>query len=81
MLTSVLKEITSVRKFFESRSSDADPTSLQHSFADAIIHKIGMMKDFGAMDAAKINETLCTAIFLVACSLPRNGSQNARRRL
>ena len=46
-LTSVLKEITSVRKFFESRSSDADPTSLQHSFADAIVHKIGVMKDFG----------------------------------
>ena len=46
-LTSVLKEITSVRKFFESRSSDTDPTSLQHSFADAIVHKIGVMKDFG----------------------------------
>ena len=54
----VVKEITSVRKFFGTRSSDSDPTALQQSFADSIIHKIGLMKDFGAMDAAKLNEAL-----------------------
>ena len=57
-LISVVKEITSIRKFFETRGSDSDPTALQQSFADSIIHKIGLMKDFGAMDAAKINEAL-----------------------
>ena len=54
----VVKEITSVRKFFGTRTSDSDPTALQQSFADSIIHKIGLMKDFGAMDAAKLNEAL-----------------------
>jgi hypothetical protein len=57
-LLCVLKEINSVRKFFETRSSDSDPTALQQSFADSIIHKISLMKDFGAMDAAKLNEAL-----------------------
>lgn len=57
-LISVVKEITSIRKFFETRGSDSDPTALQQSFADSVIHKIGLMKDFGAMDAAKINEAL-----------------------
>jgi hypothetical protein len=57
-LLHVVKEITSVRKFFGTRSCDSDPTALQQSFADSIIHKIGLMKDFGAMDAAKLNEAL-----------------------
>ena len=57
-ITAVMKEITSVRKFFETRGNDSDPTALQQSFADSIIHKISLLKDFGAMDAAKINEAL-----------------------
>lgn len=54
----VVKEIDSVRKFFMTRKGDSDPAALQHSFADSIIHKIGLMKGLGAMDASHINEAL-----------------------
>ena len=58
MAVAVIKEITSIRKFFETRDSDSDPTALQQSFAVSIIHKINLLKSLGPMDGAQINEAL-----------------------
>jgi len=58
MAVAVIKEITSIRKFFETRDSDSDPTALQQSFAVSIIHKINLIKSLGPMDGAQINEAL-----------------------
>ena len=59
-LTHVLKEISSVVAFFQSRgdSGGGDITSLQKTFADSTLNKLNTIKDFGTGDAAQLFEAL-----------------------
>ena len=58
-LTHVLKEISSVSAFFVSRDgSGGDVSGLQKSFADSVLNKLKLVKDFGAGDGAQLHEAL-----------------------
>lgn len=59
MAHAVLKEISSIRSFFESRGGSAsDASALQKSFADSILNKLKLMKEFGPAEGAQINGAL-----------------------
>ena len=58
-LTPVLKEISNVSAFFASRvSSGGDVSGLQKSFADSVLNKLKLVKDFGVGDAAQLHDAL-----------------------
>ena len=60
-ISAVLKEISSVRKFFESSSrnnSEHDPSALQKSFTDSIINKLSPVKAFGPDEGAQVMDAL-----------------------
>jgi len=54
---SILKEIQSVRHFFASREGKENNT-LQKSFADSVLNKLKLVKDFGPGEGAKLNDAL-----------------------
>ena len=56
--SAVLKELRSIDSFFNSRDNSSDPTALQRSFGDSILHKLTLIKHLDAGDAAMINEAL-----------------------
>ena len=55
---SVLREIASVNTFFASRDMSGDVSGLQRSFADGLLQKLKLIKDFGASEGAQIFEAL-----------------------
>ena len=60
-ISAVLKEISSVRKFFESSSrnhSERDHSALQRSFTDSIINKLSLLKAFGPDEGAQVMDAL-----------------------
>ena len=60
-ISTVLKDISSVRKFFESSSrnnSEHDPSALQKSFTDSIINKLSLLKAFGPDEGAQVMDAL-----------------------
>jgi antitoxin (DNA-binding transcriptional repressor) of toxin-antitoxin stability system len=61
-VATVVREIHSVRKFFESRNAThagaGKPTSLEKSFADSVINKVNLIKSFGPADGAQLYEAL-----------------------
>ena len=66
-VTTVVREIHSVRKFFESRNAThagtCKPTSLEKSFADSVINKVNLIKSFGPADGAQLYEALTCSPF------------------
>ena len=60
-ISAMLKEISSVSKFFESSSrnnSEHDPSALQKSFTDSIINKLSLLKAFGPDEGAQVMDAL-----------------------
>lgn len=53
----ILKEIQSVRQFFASRDGK-DNNTLQKSFADSVLNKLKLVKDFGPGEGAMLNDAL-----------------------
>ena len=58
-LNHVLKEIYSVTAFFQSHGeAEGDASVLQKSFADGVLNKLKIVKDFGPGDGAQLHEAL-----------------------
>ena len=57
-IAAILREIASVGSFFASRDMSGDVSGLQKSFADGVLNKLKLIKDFGASEGAQVYEAL-----------------------